>query len=74
MPRREEERERPSSLRYCVFCQRYMSVDEWETHPHNPDVGQGLGRRLRRVLVTALLVLMAVAIAFGYLVSVLRPN
>jgi len=74
VPRREEERERSSSLRYCVFCQRYMPVDEWETHPHNPEAGRGWGRRLRRVLVTALVVLMVVAIVLGFLLSVLRPN
>ncbi|MDP6782095.1 MAG: hypothetical protein QGG56_00785 [Dehalococcoidia bacterium] len=74
MPRREEERGRPSSLRYCVFCQRYMSVDEWETHPHNPEVGRGLGRRLRRALVTVIVVLVAVTIVFGFLLSVLQPN
>ena len=74
MPRREEEWERPSSLRYCVFCQRYMSVDEWETHPHNPEVGRGLGKQIRRVLVTVIVVLVAAAVVFGFLLNVLRPN
>ncbi len=52
MPRREDERERPSSLRYCVFCRRYMSAGEWDTHPHNPDKGASRARaRIRRVLI-----------------------
>jgi hypothetical protein len=51
-----------------------MSVDEWETHPHNPEVGRGLGRRLRRALVTVIVVLVAVTIVFGFLLSVLQPN
>src|SRR5690554_3907426 len=37
MPSRENERHIPGGLRYCVHCQRFMSVDEWMNHAHNPD-------------------------------------
>ncbi|MEE9202492.1 MAG: hypothetical protein V3U31_04785 [Dehalococcoidia bacterium] len=52
MPKREDERGRSTNLRYCVFCQRYMSVGEWATHPHNPYLGVSRTRaRLRRALI-----------------------
>ncbi len=73
MPRREDERERPSSLRYCVFCRRYMSVSEWATHPHNPDTGASRARaRLRRVLII-IAILAAVALALWLLGDVGPP-
>ncbi len=72
MPRREDERERPSSLRYCVFCQRYMSVSEWDTHPHNPDMGKRGRARLRRVLIIIAIV-AAVALLVWLLGDVGSP-
>lgn len=70
MPRREEERERPSNLRYCVFCQRYMSVGEWDRHPHNPGLGASrAGARLRRALI-----IMAIVVGVAVLLWLLGEN
>lgn len=70
MPRREDERERSSNLRYCVFCQRYMSVGEWDRHPHNPDLGASrAGARLRRALI-----IIAIVVGVAVLLWLLGEN
>ena len=40
MAPRQEERNKPEGLRYCVFCTRYFSEHDWATHEHNPAVSQ----------------------------------